>query len=387
MYKQPWEAQGHRDSITSEELLKEIQRIPIQRGDGKGSFAVRSKTLQGSNDTKSLWWKPAFLILLPHPCILYHHLYQDVHIAKVSPFQSKSKQFGPFSRNHGTTMITPKTCSSSWNTTFCIFFLRCRLSRSNRWYSECILMEGDTHAFCEIFFATQSMASKPPAVTLGCKDINWLWTYENKRDIVVWTRLKHGIISCDRNLFGCLGDWPLCHKCGQWCQCLDMMLLMLRNLQHYVQHYSTCNILSRARIRRLVSQSARICKNVRLDNLFPINSRFLKLFTASSYKKFLKCWRFRRKHQLRPWLLVVWCEVVDQSDQGYDLQPWTRRMEGWKKNGSHHGWGVGNYSYSLTQNVFQYFVASWYFLSWQNSFSWVGLESCWLLALLVAPYP
>ena len=63
-------------------------------------------------------------------------------------------------------MITPKTCSSSWNTTFCIFFLSYRLSRSNRWYSECILMEGDTHAFCVIFFAAQSMASKPPAVTL-----------------------------------------------------------------------------------------------------------------------------------------------------------------------------------------------------------------------------
>ena len=64
-------------------------------------------------------------------------------------------------------------------------------------------------------------------------------------------------------------------------------------------------------------------------------------------------------------------------------------MEGCNKKSvvSHHGWGVGNYRYSLTQNVFLYFVASWYFLSWQNSFSWVGLESCWLLALLVAPYP
>ena len=59
LYKQPWEAQGHRDSITSEELLKEIQRIPIQTGDGKGSFAVRSKTLRGSNDANCI----AFLVM------------------------------------------------------------------------------------------------------------------------------------------------------------------------------------------------------------------------------------------------------------------------------------------------------------------------------------
>lgn len=224
----------HRDSITSEELLKEIQRIPIQRGDGKGSFAVRSKTLHGSNDANCIVFlvmKTCFLNLAsssmhsvsPPLSRCAHCKGESVHV------RSKAN---PNNLDPSVEIMEPQNVASSWNTTFCIFFLSCRLSRSNRWYSECILMEGDTHAFCVFFFAPQSMASKPPAVTLGCK-VYRLWTYENKRDIVVWTCLKHGIISC-------LGDWPLCHKCGQWCKCLVMMLLMLRNLQHYFQLVTSC---------------------------------------------------------------------------------------------------------------------------------------------------
>lgn len=159
----------HWDSLTSEKLLKEIQRIPIQRGDGKGSFANRSKTLQGSNYANCIFFlvKTCFLNLAS---LSVHSVLppKGVHIAKVSPFQSK---FRPFIRNHGTTMIPPRPLRRV-ETQHSAFFLSCRLSRSNWCYSECILMEGDTHAFCVIFFATQSMASKPPAVTLGfSKDV------------------------------------------------------------------------------------------------------------------------------------------------------------------------------------------------------------------------
>ena len=102
----------HWDSLTSEKLLKEIQRIPIQRGDGKGSFANRSKTLQGSNYANCIFFlvKTCFLNLASSSV---HSVLppKGVHIAKVSPFQSKSKQFRPFIRNHGTTMIPQDLCA------------------------------------------------------------------------------------------------------------------------------------------------------------------------------------------------------------------------------------------------------------------------------------
>ena len=164
-------------------------------------------------------------------------------------------------------IMEPQNVASSWNTAFCIFFLSCRLSRSNWWYSECILMEGDTHAFCVMFFATQSMASKPPAVTLGCK-VYRLWTYENKRDISRHCRLNmletrhHKLwpqpVWMSRRLTSLSQVWPM----------MQMSSYDAFDAAQLATLLSTCNILSSVRIRRLFSQSVRICKNVRLDNLF-----------------------------------------------------------------------------------------------------------------------
>lgn len=70
-------------------------------------------------------------------------------------------------------------------------------------------------------------------------------------------------------------------------------------------------------------------------------------------------------------------------------------MEGWKNIGCFPSWVgiVGNYREFPYPKCFQYCVASWYFLSWQK-FHFLGgvgillwAIRCWLLALLLAPYP
>lgn len=134
------------------------------------------------------------------------------------------------------------------------------------------------HFVC-FFLATQSMASKPPAVTLGlckrCLPTLNIWKQMRHRRLNMLETWHHKLwpqpVWMSRRLTSLSQAWPM----------MPISSYDTFDAAQLATLFSTCNILSSVRIKWIYVTK---CKTMRLATF----SRFLKLFTASFYKKFLK---------------------------------------------------------------------------------------------------
>ena len=205
-------------------------------------------------------------------------------------------------------------------------------------------MEGDTHAFCVFFSPLNPWHQNHQLSPWGVRDVYRLWTYENN-----WKQMRHRRLNTLEKWHHKLWPQPvwMSRRSTSLSQVLPMTPMSRYDAFSAAQlatSCSTCNILSRARIRRLVSQSVRICKNVRLDNLF------LKIVDVWSYSQLHPTKSFlNSKIPKETSTETMTAGAVMRGGGSKRSRVWPPTMD--QKNGRlqqkiscfHHGWVVGNF--------------------------------------------